>query len=118
MLSSWVYLNAKITTINVVSEEEVAGLGRITTDFEQLHQIVVLAMNVAADGDGGVHLEHVGFGAEDLGAFFYDPKRLLFRQTTLTLEMALEKVDIGLGVIERRQELLLGRRDEGRCLDV
>jgi hypothetical protein len=27
-------------------------------------------VDVAAYGDGGVHLEHVGLGAQDLGALF------------------------------------------------
>jgi hypothetical protein len=75
-------------------------------------------MDISADGDGSVHLEHVGLGSKDLGAFFYDPQSLLFGQTALAIEVVLEKLEIGFGAIVRRQELLLGRWEEGGCLDI
>lgn len=66
-------LDAEVAAVDVVAEEEVAGLGGVAADLKQLHQVVVLAVDVAADGDGGVHLEQVGLGAQDLGALADDP---------------------------------------------
>jgi hypothetical protein len=66
-------LYAEVPTVDVVSQKEVSSLGRVTAHFEELHQIVVLAVDVAAHGDGGVHLEEVGFSAQDLGALSEDP---------------------------------------------
>ncbi len=66
-------LDAEITAVDVVAQEEVPRLGRVAANLEQLHQVVVLAVDVAAHGDGGVHLEQVGLGAQDLAAFPDDP---------------------------------------------
>jgi hypothetical protein len=57
---------AEVAPIDVVSEEKVTGLGRVAADLKQLHQVIVLTVNVAADSDGGVHLEEVRFGPQDL----------------------------------------------------
>lgn len=56
-------LDGKVATVNVITEEEVARLGRVAADLEQLHQVVVLSVDVTADSDRGVHLEQVGFRA-------------------------------------------------------
>lgn len=66
-------LDAEVSPVNVVAEEEVPRLGGVATDLEELHQIVVLAVDVAADGDGRVHLEEVGLRAEQLGTRLDDP---------------------------------------------
>jgi hypothetical protein len=66
-------LDAEVTAVDVVAEEEVPGLGRVSANLKQLHQVVVLAVYIAADGDWGVHLEQVGLGAQDLGTGFKDP---------------------------------------------
>lgn len=50
-------LYTEVATVDVVTKEQVSGLGRVAANFEQLHEIVVLAVDVTADGDGGVHLE-------------------------------------------------------------
>lgn len=64
---------AKIAPINIVAQEEVSRLSRVATDFKELHQIVVLAVDVAADGDGGVHLKEVGLLAQNLGTLLDNP---------------------------------------------
>jgi hypothetical protein len=35
------HLDAEVASIDVVSEEEVAGIGWFATDFEQLHEIIL-----------------------------------------------------------------------------
>lgn len=50
-------LNGKVSAINIVSEEEVSGVRGVSADLEQLHQIVVLAVDISADGDWRIHLE-------------------------------------------------------------
>ena len=61
-------LDAEVAAVDVIAEEEVPGLSRVAANLEQLHQIVVLAVDIAAHGDWCVHLEQVGLGAQDLGA--------------------------------------------------
>lgn len=55
-------------------------MGDIPTDFEELEQVVELAMDVAADGDGWIHPLYIallhqdllGFGAQILYFLFCD----------------------------------------------
>lgn len=108
----------EVTTVNIVAEEEVARLGRVATDLEQLHQVVVLAVNVTAHGDGSVHLEQVGLCAQDVGTSLENEESLLFGQTTLAVKMLLEKVDVGLGACAVREELLVCGLGGGGCLNV
>lgn len=67
------YLNTEISTVDVVTQEEIACVCRVATNFEQLHQIVVLAMNITADGNGGIHLQKVGLSLENLCTLAQDP---------------------------------------------
>ena len=67
------YLYTKVAAVDIVSQEEVSRLGRVATDLKQLHQVVVLAVDVTADSDGRVHLQQVGLRPQDLGASLYDP---------------------------------------------
>jgi len=86
------YLNAKVSSIDIVSQKEIPRLGRVATHFEQLHKIVVLAVDVATHGDGRVHFEQIRFGLEDLGAFLEDPQGLFFGQAAFTVEVLLEEL--------------------------
>jgi hypothetical protein len=67
------YLNTEVATVYVVAQEEVARLRWVAADFEQLHEIVVLPVNVTADRNGRIHLEHVWLRLQDLCALPYDP---------------------------------------------
>ena len=67
------YLNTEVTPIHVIAQEEIARLRRVATDFKQLHEIVVLTMNITAYSDGCIHFQKVGFRLQDLCAFPYDP---------------------------------------------
>jgi hypothetical protein len=111
-------LYAEVASIDIVTEEEVSGLSGVTSNFKQLHQIVVLAMNVTTDSNGGVHLQEVGLGAQKFGTLPDNPKSLLFGKTTLAIEMLLKKLKVGLGMGVIFEELLVGRLVHGRCLDI
>ena len=67
------YLNAKIASVDIVTQEQVSCFRRIATDFEQFHQIVVLTVDVAAHRDGCIHLQQVRLRPQNLSAFLYDP---------------------------------------------
>jgi hypothetical protein len=67
------YLNTEVASIHIVAQEEVARLSRIATNFEQLHEIVVLSVDITAHSDGCVHLQQVGLGPQDFCALLDDP---------------------------------------------
>jgi hypothetical protein len=71
--SSSSYLNTKVTAVHVIAQEEVARVSRIATDFKQLHEIVVLSVNITTHSNGRVHLQHIWLGLEDLCTLPYDP---------------------------------------------
>lgn len=56
-------LDTKVAPVYVVAEEEISGLGRVTTDFEKFHKIVILTMNITTNCYRSVHLEKVGLCA-------------------------------------------------------
>jgi hypothetical protein len=111
-------LYTEVTTINVITKEEVACLGWVATDLEELHQVVVLAVNVTTDSDGGIHLEEIGLGAQELGALLNNPEGLLIGETSLTIEVLLQESNVGLGMGLVLEELLVGRLEHGGGLNV
>jgi hypothetical protein len=50
---------------HVVAHEEIVGVGGVAADAEELDEVVELAVDVAADGDGAPHRLHVPFLHED-----------------------------------------------------
>jgi len=112
------YLDTEITPIHIVAQEQVARFCRIAPDFEQLHEVVVLPVDVTTHGDGGVHLQQVWLRLEDFGALLEDPQCLLLGQAALAVKVLLEELDVGFCAVMRREELLVGGRVEGRRLDV
>lgn len=52
--------DAEVSTIHVVSQEQIARLRWVATNFEQLHEIVVLSVNITAHGYGRIHFQQVG----------------------------------------------------------
>lgn len=103
------YLDTEVPPVDIVAQEEIPRLCRITTDLKELHQIVVLAVDVATDGNGRIHFEQVRLLLEYLCALSYDPKCLLFRQPALAVKVLLKELDVGLRPVLRREELLVGR---------
>lgn len=55
-----------IASIDIVSEEQVVGVGDGSSNFEQLYQVVELAVDVTADEDGSFDWDDVGLLGEDL----------------------------------------------------
>jgi len=53
-------LDGVVTSVNVISHEEVVGVGGLAANLKQLAQVVELTMDVTANRDGGAHLLHVG----------------------------------------------------------
>jgi hypothetical protein len=47
-LSRHGYLNGKVSSIDIVSQEEVSGICRVASNLEQLHQIIVLSVYISA----------------------------------------------------------------------
>ena len=58
--------------IDKVAHEEVVGVRDVAADAEELHEIVELAVDVAAYCDRGVDLYDVGFFDEELAGFVAD----------------------------------------------
>ena len=52
-------LDRIVATIDVVTHEEVVGVGRLSTNLEQLTQVVELTVDVTAHRHGGAHFLHV-----------------------------------------------------------
>ncbi|TKW51225.1 hypothetical protein CTA1_2028 [Colletotrichum tanaceti] len=111
-------LDAEVASVDIVAEEKVSRLGGVAPNFEELHQIVVLAVDVTADGDGRIHLEQVGLGAEQFCAGSKNPEGLLLGQAAFTIEVLLEKVDVGLGMGLVLKELFVRGREHGGGLYV
>jgi hypothetical protein len=59
-------LKGLLTSVDIVTEEEVVGLGREATVLEESEEIVVLSVDITADLDRGLELEEDGLGDEDL----------------------------------------------------
>lgn len=112
------HLNAKITPVHVVAEEEVSSIRRIATYFEKLHKIEILAVYITTNGDGGVHFQKIGFAFQYLCTRLDDEQRLLFGKAAFAVKVLFEELKIRLGAIMRRKELVLGRRLEGWCLNI
>lgn len=41
------YLDGEVSSVDVVSQEQVSGVCRVASDLEQFHKIVVLSVNVS-----------------------------------------------------------------------
>lgn len=112
------HLNTEISSVHIVSQEQISSLFGIATDFEEFHEIKVLSVDITADSDWRIHLQQIGLALKHLSPHLYDPQRLLFGQATLTIEVLFEKLEVGLAAIVWRTELLFGRWVESRRLDI
>ena len=110
------YLYAEVSSVNIIAEEQIPSLCRITSNLEEFHQIKVLSMHITTDCDWRIHLEKIRFAFENLCTSLNDPECLFFRQSSFPIEMLLEVCQIGLGSVLRREELVFGWRVECGCL--
>lgn len=63
-------LDGEVSTIDVVAHEEVVCVWVGAADLEELHQVVELAVDVAADGDWAFHGLYVGLVLQHFARFF------------------------------------------------
>lgn len=63
-------LDAKVSAVDKIAHEEVAPLGALACGLEQLEQIPELAVDVAADGHGGVDALDVALFNKDFPGFY------------------------------------------------
>jgi len=61
--------DAVISSVNVITHEEVVRVGRRSADAVQLHQIVPLAVDVSADGYGRADRLDICFEGERFSGF-------------------------------------------------
>lgn len=54
-------LDRVVTTIDVVTHEEVVIIWNIASNFEKLDQVMELTVNISTDGDWRLHLSHIRF---------------------------------------------------------
>jgi hypothetical protein len=54
-----------IAAIDVISQEDVVRVGKMTADFEKLEKIEELAVNIAANGDWSGEGFDIGFALKD-----------------------------------------------------
>lgn len=111
-------LDTEVAAVDIVTQEEIAGLARVAANFEELHEIIVLAVHITAYGNGCIHFQQIRFRLEDLSTLVDDPESLLLCQATLSVEVLLQELQVWLGGVVRRPELLHGGRVEGGGLDI
>lgn len=89
-------LNRVVSSINIVSQEQVIGVRDITSNRKQLYQIVKLTMNISTNGYGCSHRLYVGFSVEYLDNFAGEEFYLLLGYFVETLELFYYVVNIRL----------------------
>ena len=52
-------LDRVVTSVYVVSHEEIVGVGRLASDLEKLSQVVELSVDISADCHWGFHSLHI-----------------------------------------------------------
>lgn len=85
------HLNTEVTTINIVSKEQIARLSRVATNFKQFHKIVVLAMDITTDRNGRIHLQEIGFLAQHFCSLLENPHGLIMRKSSFTVEVLFQE---------------------------
>ena len=73
-------LDAVISSVDVVPHEEVVGIGRVSSNAKELHQIMPLTVNVSADRDGRRHWLDVRLLQERLSGEIGQLLHFRFRQ--------------------------------------
>lgn len=113
-----IYLNTEVAPINIITQEQISRILRISADFEKLHQVIVLTVDVSAYSDRSIHFQQIWFGPQNLRGLRNDVKRLLFSQPAFAIEMLLKESKIRLRGFIRVVELLVGWFVEGWSLNI
>ena len=112
------YLDAEVAPVDVITQEKVAGICWITANLEKFHEVKILAVHVTTNCDGRIHFQKIRLALQDFGTLFDYEQCLLLGQASFAVEMLFQVLEIWLGAIMRRVEMVLRRRVEGWCLDV
>jgi uncharacterized protein YacL (UPF0231 family) len=76
-------LETLLTTIDVVTQEEVVGSGREAAIFEEAKEIVVLTVDITADLDGGFEFEKRTLTHDDFTSLKSEILDIVFRELNL-----------------------------------
>ena len=71
-------LDGEVAAVDVVAHEEVVGVRVRPADLEELHQVVELAVDVAADGDRALDRLHVRFVLQHLARLLAESSHVFF----------------------------------------
>lgn len=81
-------LDRVVTAVNIVAHEEIIGRRQLTANSEELHQVMELAVNVAAYGNGASYGLYVGLFLEYLlGLLAQQPNVVLRERLALAQEL-------------------------------
>ena len=86
-----------VATIDVVTHEEIVRIGWEATDLEQFHQIVELAVDIAANSNGGLDGVDIAFLAEDFTGFDTELVDLRFREGFAFEQLSDEGIEVEFG---------------------
>lgn len=111
-------LNAEISSIYVVSQKQISCRLWASAFLEELHEVVILTVDVSTDCDGSVDVEDVRFRPEQRCCLVDDPKCMIVFYPTLSEEVVLQKGEVGFGAVWRGEELRIGGYVCGWCEDV
>lgn len=76
-------LKRLLSSVDIITEEEVIGLGREATVLEESEKIVVLSVNITTDLNGGLKLEEDGLRNEDLTSLSTEVADLSLKELNL-----------------------------------
>jgi hypothetical protein len=68
------------SSVNIITKENSVGFWRVSSILEQSKKVVVLAMDVATDFDGGIKLKKDGLVDEDVSRLNTEPSNFIFSQ--------------------------------------
>ena len=57
-----------VSSVNIISQKEIVGVWYVSSYFEQFHEIIELAMDIATDKDGCSNVDNIGLFCEYLSA--------------------------------------------------
>jgi hypothetical protein len=78
--------DAVSSSVDIVSQEDVVGVGWVSSDFEEFDQVIELAVDVSADGHWGFDVDCVFLLLEDLFAHVAEGFDIALRQFLSTFQ--------------------------------
>lgn len=109
------YLYAEVASVHVVAQEEISCGSRRSANLKELNQIEELAMNIAADGNWGLHIDHILLLAQQIGAVVDDAQGDGLLDAALEQKVLTQYIEVGLarfGIVVnfRHGQLVCGRQ--------